>query len=186
VTSTKIVNSTGIVLIFLLSKRNDKSMDPSLNASSLNISEKMDAVTALQDSIDLFSLSIFESLRQLRDATATGISSIEHSDDEDKDEEFSDMKYQELKQSRDESVVQRLASDVLKKSESIVCLTTSIPGINRTKEQQYEYIQQLLEENTGVIEELQEAKIAALKLREQIRAELQQSTALAINIRKEI
>lgn len=157
-------------------------MDES-SKSILNNGDKIDAVTALQDSVDLFSLSIFESLRQLRDAAATGRSSIEKSDDED--EEVSETGSSGQAFSHDSSVVQNLASDVLKKSESIINLTSSIPGMNRTKQEQYDYIQKLIEENSAVVQKLQDAKVEALRLRQILKTELMQSTAYALNITEE-
>jgi hypothetical protein len=159
-------------------------MDESFK-SSLDNDNKIDAVTALQDSVDLFSLSIFESLRQLRDGTATGKSTssttIEKSDDEDEE-----LGSSAPINSHDSSLVQSLASDVLKKSELIINLTSSIPGMNRTKQQQFEYIQKLLEENSTVVQKLQDAKVEALELRQIVKTELIQSTAYALNITEEI
>lgn len=149
--------------------------------STGRIDEKIDPVTALQDSIDLFSLSIFESLRQLRDATTT--ENDRNSDEED--ESQADLGYQEREKFRDSSLVEKLASEVLKKSQSIVQRTTLIPGMNRTKVQQFEYIDQLLKKNAAIIQELQDAKKEALNIRDLIRCELQRVTTSALGIGQE-
>ena len=191
-----------------------KNDSPPADTNAANEDEKknIDPVTALQDSIDLFSLSIFESLRQLRDTVSatnrignprktnkatSGDDDEEEEDDEEDEDDLqgdnassafpSEMSYQERQQIRDAILVQRLSTDILQKSHSIIHrATTTIPGMHRTKSQQYEYMQQLLNENTKVIQELQDTQQEAIKIRDLIRKELQRVTTSALGIEQEL
>jgi len=154
------------------------------------ISSKTDPITALQDSIDLLSLSIFESLRQLRDAidptgatpssTTTVSNNTNEGDQDNEDDDASSSSSRSKVKQRDVALVERLAHDVLEKSRAIV--DPQIPGRNRTKAQQLKLIQVLMDQNTQLEQELDVSYSEALVVRERVREELRQRTCRLLGI----
>jgi len=170
---------------------------------------KIDPITAVQDSIDTLSLSLFEALRGLRDAVAP---TIDHEDMEYEDFLMAYAKDQPYAlelieasdgnppKSRDEylklraknemkkhaELVPKLAQGVLGASDKLDTLVSELPGMHRTKAEQMDRIQELLDENKVVDEELQEVYKKTEIRRDEIRLALQKVTCRALGIEEEI
>eukprot|EP00550_Attheya_septentrionalis_P011985 CAMPEP_0198303758 /NCGR_PEP_ID=MMETSP1449-20131203/57056_1 /TAXON_ID=420275 /ORGANISM="Attheya septentrionalis, Strain CCMP2084" /LENGTH=205 /DNA_ID=CAMNT_0044006265 /DNA_START=356 /DNA_END=973 /DNA_ORIENTATION=- len=181
---------------------------------------KIDPITAVQDTIDSLSLSLFESLRGLRDAVApesvitagTGGAGAALEQDPDYEdfliaysngdakakalvanaagslpktrEEYFKMKAKS-EMLEDTKLVTRVAQQILAKTEAVDELVEKLPGMDRTKAQQMERIQQLLDQNHAVSKELESAYEEAERKRNEVRTKLGEVTCDAIGIIEE-
>lgn len=83
------------------------------------------------------------------------------------------------------SVTKSEAENILSKSAALDDLVAALPGMNRTKKEQMERIQELIDENNKVNEELQLAYKEAEKKRQEIRLALKKVTCKALCIEQE-
>lgn len=157
--------------------------DTSIDATK---EDKIDVVTALQDGIDEYSLSLFEALRGLRDIS-TG--SAQQQQQQSQNNNINEGGKQLLtnspgfsKQEADIEAVNRLATDVLKNADRVDDLLEKIPGLNRTKTEQMRRIQELLEHNIQVEKELEDVYELSLKRRVEVNEILQRETCASLGI----
>ena len=156
---------------------------------------KIDVVTALQEEIDAFSLSLFEALRGLRDVS-TGSTSQPQTQKQQSNEEVasnnqgkrligSPGKSLTINGDEDLDIVKALASSALEKSVNIETLLNQIPGLNRTRTEQLKIIEELIKENNLVEKELQIMLRLANDRNEQIYQVMQNETYLALGVEVE-
>lgn len=171
------------------------------NSNINNIDINIDVVTALQDEIDAFSLSLFEALRGLRDvstgvtaatATATQLSQYNH------DNNHTMISISTGKQlmsgissspgksnnsgEEDSNIVQVLSSCALEKSANINQWLDQIQGLNRNKADQLRKLEELLKENQQIDTEFQEMILKAKEQKERVRDELQSETCSVLGV----
>ena len=198
----------------------------------------LDPVTALQDTIDSFSLSLFEALRSLRDAVAPDTSNSSFSDSNndsapeqintvhdtnsnpnthhlsDTDGDYNDFKtlikmkdphtlkilgtrsmpknreqyaqmLLDMEREQDMELVSTLANQVLEKSDKVDALVRTLPGMDRTKEEQMKIMDNLIRENWDAVNELELEYKKAQEMREEVRDLLQQMTCQTLGIEEE-
>mmetsp|Transcript_12189 Transcript_12189/g.17323 ORF Transcript_12189/g.17323 Transcript_12189/m.17323 type:complete len:225 (+) Transcript_12189:2-676(+) len=191
-------------------------------------SQKIDPITAVQDTIDSLSLSLFESLRGLRDAVApesaqtgpnnTGqpiqINSAAAQTNTDPDYDSFLIAYHndepealelvakadgrpprtkeeylkllsKIEMDKDITLVSRLAQEILSKSAAVDDLVSKLPGIHRTKTDQMNLIESLLEKNRKAEEELDNMYEKAESKRDEIRQMLKSVTCNTLGIEEE-
>lgn len=87
-----------------------------------------------------------------------------------------------IEMTKDVELVSRLASKVLERSGEINTRVSSLTGMNRTRTQQMELIEKLIEENKSIDKELEEQYALAKERREQVRKVLRERTGEALGI----
>jgi len=180
---------------------------------------KIDPITALQDTIDSFFLSLFEALRSTRSAvTPEGLTSgSDNSSSHPEYEEFLTKLQNEeesatslltlssgenldiprnrddyakllerVEKDRDETLVSRLAQDVLDKSAEVDERVCNLPGIHRKKDEQMERIGVLLQENKEAADELESVYTDAQMKLLKVRSVLQKETCSVLGIEEEL
>jgi hypothetical protein len=83
---------------------------------------------------------------------------------------------------KDAELVARLATTVLQKSADVDERVSKISGMDRTRAQQLERIEDLLHQNAAVEKELQDVHELAKKRRDQVRKALQEQTCEALGM----
>ncbi len=87
---------------------------------------------------------------------------------------------------KDTELVTQLASIVLEKSRAIdEQVQHHIPGMHRTRQEQIEYIAQLVQENVQVARELEQTYEQARQQRDQCRAYIRENTCRALGIEED-
>ena len=134
--------------------------------------------------LDRLSLAMFEALRGLRDAvapesgnvttttTTTTTTTITHGDNTTTMEMTKE----------DFELVSRLALTVLQRSANVDAHVEALPGMNRTRTEQWNQIQLLMEQNQNVGMELEEQYVLAKERRNQIRTLLRERTSEALGL----
>lgn len=87
-----------------------------------------------------------------------------------------------IEMEKDAELVTKLASTVLEKSDQINERVSSLPGIHRTRAQQMEYIEKLLEENKKAATDLEQHYAIAKEKRDQVRQFIRLNTCKALGI----
>lgn len=87
-----------------------------------------------------------------------------------------------IEMEKDVELVSRLASTVLKKSADVNERVSSLPGMNRTRTEQLELIEKLINENKSIEKELDEEYALAKERRERVRKVLRERTGEALGI----
>jgi Subunit 21 of Mediator complex len=87
-----------------------------------------------------------------------------------------------IEMEKDAELVTKLASDVLEKSDKINESVSSLPGMQRTRTQQMEYIATLLQQNKEVAADLEESYAVAKERREKVRQFVRGNTCNALGI----
>ena len=87
-----------------------------------------------------------------------------------------------IEMEKDAALVAKLAGTVLEKSDQINERVSSLPGMDRTKTQQMEYIERLLKDNQVAAEELEEQYARAKERRDQVRQFVKDNTCKALGI----
>lgn len=87
---------------------------------------------------------------------------------------------------RDAALVKRLADTVLEKSADINDRVDRLPGMERTKAEQMEYIEELLKKNQDVATTLEQTFDQAKKRRGHVRTYIRNNTCSALGIAEEI
>mmetsp|Transcript_21335 Transcript_21335/g.52550 ORF Transcript_21335/g.52550 Transcript_21335/m.52550 type:complete len:171 (-) Transcript_21335:1176-1688(-) len=87
---------------------------------------------------------------------------------------------------RDAALVKRLADTVLDKSADINERVDRLPGMDRTKSEQMEYIEELLKKNQDVATKLEETFDQAKKRRGHVRTCIRNNTCSALGIVEEM
>ena len=90
-----------------------------------------------------------------------------------------------MEMEKDTELVKRLAGTVLLKSADIDTQVSELPGMDRTKSQQMEYIEKLLDLNRDASEELEKAYHTAQKRRDLVRKCVRDNTCAALGIVEE-
>jgi dsDNA-specific endonuclease/ATPase MutS2 len=85
---------------------------------------------------------------------------------------------------KDTELVTKLASTVLERSDEINERVSSLPGMQRTREQQMEYIEKLLEQNQEAAQDLEEQYAIAKERRDQVRTFIRDNTCEALGIQE--
>jgi hypothetical protein len=83
---------------------------------------------------------------------------------------------------KDAELVARLATTVLQKSADVDERVSKLSGMDRTRAQQLECIENLLDQNSAVDRELRDVHELAKKRRDQVRKALQEQTCEALGI----
>jgi len=83
---------------------------------------------------------------------------------------------------KDDELVARLATTVLQKSADVDERVSKLSGMDRTRAQQLERIEELLDQNSAVNTELRDVHELAKKRRDQVRKALQEQTCEALGI----
>lgn len=87
-----------------------------------------------------------------------------------------------LEMEKDAELVKQLATTVLEKSADIDERVSTLPGMERTKDTQMKYIEELLEKNKAATEKLEEAYTQAEDKRKLVRQFVRQNTSVALGI----
>ena len=87
-----------------------------------------------------------------------------------------------MEMEKDTELVKRLAGTVLLKSADIDTQVSELPGMNRTRSKQMEYIGKLLELNREASEELEKAYLTAQQRRDVVRKRVRENTCAALGI----
>lgn len=90
--------------------------------------------------------------------------------------------YAKIESLRDAALVKRLAETVLEKSADIDERVTTLPGMQRTKSQQMDYINELLEKNGERNKKLEETFNRAKEKRDLVRKFVKDNTCTALGI----
>lgn len=93
--------------------------------------------------------------------------------------------YAKIEMNKDTELVAKLASDVLHKSAEVDRRVAGLSGMNRTKLQQMDRIQHLLDFNQDASKELEESYQLAATTRDQVRRVLREKTCQALGIDEE-
>lgn len=83
---------------------------------------------------------------------------------------------------KDSELVTKLAGTVLEKSDEINERVSSLPGMQRTRSEQMEYIEKLLEQNKQAAADLEERHSSAKDKRDQVRQFIRENTCKALGI----
>ena len=168
------------------------------NDSSIKLDDqKIDHITSLQEGIDGLSLSLFEALRQLRDAVApesgnlgahangttvnsNGSPTNNGANGESTENDFED--FRKIEMEKDAELVKRVANTVLEKSADIDRRVSSLPGMHRTRTEQMEYIQRLLEKNRATVTKLEQTYSRAEERRKKVRNFVRDHTCESLGI----
>lgn len=94
--------------------------------------------------------------------------------------------FSKIESLRDAALVKRLADTVLEKSADIIDRVDRLPGIERTRGEQMEYIEELLKKNQDVGAELEDAFDQAKKRRDYVRTYIRNNTCSALGIVEEM
>lgn len=94
--------------------------------------------------------------------------------------------YAKMEMEKDTELVTKLASTVLEKSAQIDLQLDSLPGINRTRQEQMKRIEELIVQNKSSSEELDSAYKLARQRRDSCRAYVKESTSVALGIEEEV
>ena len=153
----------------------------SLQASDSKPEKKFDVITALQDEIDAYSLSLFEALRGLRDvstgqASTSNQQSITHINNSPAKVNTS------LIDQEDSDLVKTLANAALLKSDVINNLLDDIPGLHRTRSEQMEKLDTLVKENLEVDSALKEYLVKAKTQQGLVQEKLRHETCYILGI----
>ena len=210
------------------------SIVPAGDENQQTTSVRVDPITALQDSIDSLSLSMFEALRGLRDAVAPESGNLgggqnnndgngKANNNNNNSREVENSSYEEFWQAcrngdpdvvatvnrlspnakptktadyirihsrleieKDAVLVAKLARTVLEKSAIIDDRVSTLPGMNRTKDQQFAYIQELIEKNNDASKRLEVAYTQAHQQRDEIRNHIMNHTSTSLGIFEEV
>lgn len=87
-----------------------------------------------------------------------------------------------IEMEKDAELVTKLAGTVLEKSDQINERVSSLPGMNRSRDQQMKYIEELLEKNQEAAADLEEKYSVAKDKRDQIRQFIRENTCKALDI----
>jgi Mg2+ and Co2+ transporter CorA len=87
-----------------------------------------------------------------------------------------------VEREKDAELVQKLANTVLEKSADIDESVSSLPGMHRTRAQQMEYIEELMNKNRETAEKLEEAFNDAQQRRDLVRKFVRDNTCAALGI----
>lgn len=87
-----------------------------------------------------------------------------------------------IEKERDTELVVKLATTVLEKSAEIDLRVSTIPGMHRTRVQQMEYIEELLEMNRQTTQKLEETYTLAEERRDRVRKFVKDHTCEALGI----
>ena len=90
-----------------------------------------------------------------------------------------------MEMEKDTELVMKLASTVLEKSEAIDKQVEALPGMQRTRAQQMEYLEKLIDSNQEAARELEEAYAAAKIKRDACRQFIEDKTSEALGIDEE-
>ena len=90
--------------------------------------------------------------------------------------------YAKIESLKDATLVKRLAGTVLEKSADIDERVSALPGMDRTRTQQMEYIEELLKINQEVAEKLEETFARAKQRRDHVRSFVKDNTCTALAI----
>lgn len=93
--------------------------------------------------------------------------------------------YTKMEMEKDTELVTELASIVLKKSEQIDLRVNTLPGINRTKQQQMLRIQQLIALNEQASTEVESLYLTAKQRRDSCRTFIMDHTCEALGIEED-
>ena len=87
---------------------------------------------------------------------------------------------------KDAELVKKLASTVLEKSADIDEQVSTLPGMHRTREEQMNYIEELLNKNREASEKLEEAFSRAQERRDVVRKFVRENTCAALGIVEDV
>lgn len=87
-----------------------------------------------------------------------------------------------IEMEKDAELVTKLASIVLDKSDEVNERVSSLPGMQRTRSEQMEYIEKLLGQNKQAAEKLEERHTSAKDKRDQVRQFIRENTCKALGI----
>jgi hypothetical protein len=87
-----------------------------------------------------------------------------------------------IEKEKDAELVRKLASTVLEKSADIDVRVSMVPGMNRTRSQQLQYIEELLEKNKYATQKLEDAYKCAEERRDRVRRFVKDHTCEALGI----
>lgn len=87
-----------------------------------------------------------------------------------------------IEMEKDVELVTKLASTVLEKSDEINERVSSLPGMERTRKEQMEYIETLLKKNQQAAADLEERHKSAKAKRDQVRQFIRENTCEALGI----
>ena len=90
--------------------------------------------------------------------------------------------YPRYEMEKDSELVHKLAETVLEKSDEINQRVSSLPGMHRTRKQQMEYVEKLLEQNRKAAADLEERYATAKEKRDQVRRFIKENTCKALGI----
>lgn len=90
--------------------------------------------------------------------------------------------FQKLEREKDAELVARLATTVLRKSEDVDERVAALSGMNRTRSEQMEKINELLQLNQEAERELHQLYATAKERRDQVRKTIQEKTCEALGI----
>jgi Subunit 21 of Mediator complex len=87
-----------------------------------------------------------------------------------------------VEREKDAELVAKLAATVLQKSDNIDRRVSQLPGMHRTRTEQMQYIQELLQQNEEAAQQLEDTYKIAAERREQVRQFVRDSTCEALGI----
>jgi len=90
--------------------------------------------------------------------------------------------HKKIEMEKDAELVKKVASTVLEKSADIDCRVSSLPGMNRTRTEQMELIEQLIGKNRKTAMRLEDAYNRAEKQRKKVRAFVRDHTCESLGI----
>jgi len=93
--------------------------------------------------------------------------------------------YTSQERKKDADLVERLAADVLKQSAAVDAVVENLPGMDRTRDEQMRYIDQLIRDNDQASAALEAAHGRAVERRNQCRQFVRDHTSRALGIEEE-